>query len=103
MKITKDSNDIAAYAYDAQGRRVRKSDFVADSNTYYYNNTSWQVLAEYSGAGTLKYSYVYGNYIDEAVRTSDRLGNDYYYAHDHLYSPAANSLTSGLVSFSAIH
>jgi len=40
-------------------------------------------------------SYVYGDYIDGAVRMSDRAGNDYYYAHDHLYSPAALINDSG--------
>ena len=40
MKITKDSNDIAAFAYDAQGRRVRKSDFVAGLLS---NNSSLEV------------------------------------------------------------
>jgi hypothetical protein len=41
-------------------------------------------------------SYVYGSYIDEAVRMSDR-SNDYYYAHDHLYSPAALINSGGSV------
>jgi len=48
------------------------------------------VLAEYNGAGALQRYYVYGNYIDEPLvmhRESD--SEDYYYAHDHLYSVVA--------------
>jgi len=32
VKITKGANDIAKFAYDALGRRIRKTDHVADSS-----------------------------------------------------------------------
>ena len=67
VKITKGANDIAEFAYDALGRRIRKTDHVADTNTLYYYNVNWQVLSEYDGAGTHKQSFAYGNYIDEVV------------------------------------
>jgi YD repeat-containing protein len=92
VKITKDSNDIAEFAYDALGRRIEKKDLVDSNNTrrYYYNN-NWQVLSEYDGSNSFKRFYVYGNYIDEVLISADfaltsRLR---YYAHDHLYSPVA--------------
>jgi len=70
VKVTKDNNDIAEFAYDALGRRIRKSDCVADANTLYYYNDNWQVLCEYSGG-------------------------IYFYVQDHLYSTAALVDASG--------
>jgi len=88
VKITKDGNDIAKFAYDALGRRIRKTDHVADTNTLYYYNTGWQVLSEYDGAGNHQQSFAYGNYIDEVVyRWSGGPHCERYYVHDHLYSP----------------
>jgi RHS repeat-associated protein len=44
-------------------------------------------FSEYNGSGTLQRTFVWGNYIDEALRL--RAGeSDFYYLHDHLYSPA---------------
>ena len=67
MKISKDGNDIAEFAYAGLGRRVRKKNLVADVNSLYYYNDNWQVLAEYNDAGVLQMWFVYGNYIDEAL------------------------------------
>jgi len=44
----------------------------------------------------LQASYAYGNYIDE-VLLMRRGGVDYFYLHDHLYSPAALLSSSGAV------
>ena len=41
--------------------------------------------------------YIYGNYIDEVLRMSDSSSNDYYYLHDHLYSPAVLVEDNGTV------
>ncbi len=53
----------------------------------------WQVLAETNADGTTtKAWYIYGNYIDEALRITNNTGTndgDYYYLHDHLYSAVA--------------
>ncbi|MHC4754377.1 MAG: hypothetical protein ACYTBP_04465 [Planctomycetota bacterium] len=46
-------------------RRIRKIDSIASLPTVYYNNTQWQVLTEYNGAGTFQRRYVYGNYIEK--------------------------------------
>jgi RHS repeat-associated protein len=56
------------------------------------------VLAEYNNSGTLLRRYVYGNYIDETLMM---LADDaeYYYAHDHLYSPAALMSYEGYDTF----
>ncbi len=43
--------------------------------------------SNFTSSGTLQRTIVWGNYIDEALRM--RAGeSDYYYLHDHLYSPA---------------
>ena len=76
-------NDIAEFAYDALGRRIRKIDSVAGQTTYYYNNYKWQVLYENSPTGVK--IFVYGNYIDEVLLRAPF----FYYVHDHLYSPVA--------------
>ncbi len=46
VKVTKDNNDIAEFAYDALGRRI---------------SDSRQVLCEYSGGGSIERVYMYGN------------------------------------------
>jgi len=98
VKITKGANDIAEFAYDALGRRIRKTDHVADTNTVYYYNVNWQVLSEYDGAGTHKQSFAYGNYIDEPVqRWVGHPDSQRYYVHDHLYSASALLNGSGSV------
>ena len=38
-KITKDSNDVAEFAYDAFGRRIKKYDGEANETTLYYYKT----------------------------------------------------------------
>ena len=85
VKITKDGNDIAEFAYDALGRRVRKKDLVADVNSLYYYNDNWQVLADYNDAGVLQMWFVYGNYVDEVVimrRPEGQYSYDYFYVHE---------------------
>jgi RHS repeat-associated protein len=68
---------------------------------YYYYSDNWQVLAEYNGSGTLQAWYAYGNYIDEVLLMSvipAQAGiQNFYYLHDHLYSPAALLDSSGSV------
>jgi RHS repeat-associated protein len=86
VKITKDGNDIAEFAYDALGRRIQKKDLIDPNNTRrYYHNYKWQVLAEYDDNDTIKNIFVYGNYIDEVLYRPPLS----YYVHDHLYSPVA--------------
>jgi RHS repeat-associated protein len=94
-KITKDSNDIAEFAYDALGRRIKKRDSIADTNNIYYCNDNWQILCDYNDAGTPQAWFAYGNYIDEVVLMSKSFTSWRYYIHDHLYSPVALMGASG--------
>ena len=82
----------AQYAYDALGRRIGKYDAAAMETTFYYYNDQWQILAAYDEYSSLQRYYVYGNTIDEvllSVIPAQAGIQDTYYAHDHLYSPAA--------------
>lgn len=61
---------IAAYSYDALGRRMRKvvqnSGDLDGSTRFLYDG--WRVLAERDGSGALTQQYVYGgSYIDEVL------------------------------------
>jgi len=93
------SNTIAEFAYDALGRRIKKTDSVADETIYYYYSTNWQVLIEYDDANNFQRKFVYGNYIDEvlAMDNDDVLIDLFYSLHNHLYSPAALAIGNGTV------
>jgi hypothetical protein len=77
--------------YDALGRRVEA---IAGGVTTRYYYDCWRALTETNGSDTVQRSYVYGNYLDEALVmvASDM---DYYYAHDHLFSPVALMTNDG--------
>ena len=80
MKITYLlTNDMAEYAYDALGRRIRMIDKAAnpDATTLYYYSPDWQVLAEYDGSNVLRRYFVYGNYVDEPLVMNDTT-DDFY-------------------------
>ncbi|MHC4153821.1 MAG: RHS repeat domain-containing protein [Planctomycetota bacterium] len=97
--LAEDGNDIAEFAYDALGRRIRKIDSDANETTHYYYNNNWQVLCEYDGSGTFKAWYAYGNYIDEVLMRCTSIAPTFtkFYVHDHLHSPAALAAWAGAV------
>jgi RHS repeat-associated protein len=66
ISISDGVTTTAQYTYDALGRRICK---VADGKTtYFYYNTSQQVIAEYEGTTPqLTKEYVYGNSINEIL------------------------------------
>ncbi|MBL7214723.1 MAG: hypothetical protein ISS71_03485 [Phycisphaerae bacterium] len=70
-------------------------DEVTEDETYYYYSDNWQVLAEHDGTSFTN-QYIYGNYIDEVLVMDDG-ANDYFYLHDHLYSPVALTDSAGAV------
>ena len=87
---------VAEFAYDALGRRIKRFTKHDSQTTYYYHNSNWQVLTETDADGTTQRWFIYGNYIDEVLLIKAD-SNDYYYAQDHLYSPAALINASGSV------
>ena len=96
VKTTKDSSDIAEYAYEALGRRIKKYDAVADKTRLYYYNTNNQVICDFDSLGVdATYNFIYGNYIDEVIAVN--FGTTYLYVHDHLYSPVIVFGSAGTV------
>ena len=84
--------DVAGFAYDALGRRIQKIDYIANSTVRYYYNDNWQVLCEKDENAVSLRWFVYGNYIDEVlvmIVPDGQSSDEYFYTHDHLYSPAA--------------
>lgn len=92
-----DNTLIANFVYDALGRRIEAARYNqsisgtwSESIYRYYYDDQRMVLQTSVSSGTesdIRY-FVYGNYIDEVLlmrRIS--VSADYYYGHDHLYSP----------------
>ena len=89
IEITKSPTTIAEYEYDALGRRIQKTDSVANETTRYYYDNEWRVLAEFDDNDTQLRDFIYGNYIDEVLVMTDSDEDQYYYAQDHIYSIVA--------------
>jgi RHS repeat-associated protein len=71
------------YQYDTFGRRVSKIDNFGNQTLYYYDG--WRTIEEQNSAGVTQATYVFGNYLDEAL-TMDRGGHTYYYHQNALWS-----------------
>jgi RHS repeat-associated protein len=84
---------LGQYQYDTFGRRVSKIDNVGVQTLYYYDG--WRTIEEQSSAGVTQATYVFGNYLDEAL-TMDRGGHTYYYHQNALWSVYALSNSSGV-------
>jgi len=100
VKITKNSQTKAEFAYDALATRVEKKDLVDSANTrQYYYNYNWQVLCSYDNAGTLHRWHAFGNYIDELLMRglNQGLSSPRFFSHDHLYSPVVLLRTTGRI------
>jgi len=100
VKITKNSQTKAEFAYDALATRVEKKDLVDSANTRrYYYNYNWQVLCSYDNAGTLHRWHAFGNYIDELLMRglNEGVSSVRLFSHDHLYSPVVLLRTTGRV------
>jgi RHS repeat-associated protein len=78
---TGSSND-ATYAYDALGRRVKKT--VNSTSTFFVYDGD-DIIADYSSAGTLLREYIHGDKVDEILAMQAGT-NTYYYHYDGLGS-----------------
>jgi RHS repeat-associated protein len=86
---------VGRYQYDALWRRVQKiANPVAPPVTTNYFYDDARIIEEQNGAGMTQATYVYGNYIDE-VLTMNRLGTNYYYHQNSLWSVEAVSNSAG--------
>ena len=72
-KITQDTTDIAAFTYDALGRRIEKIEYDTPNLTTRYYYDGWRVLSETNAAGEIQRDYVYGNYLDDWRKMSSGL------------------------------
>jgi RHS repeat-associated protein len=113
VKITKDGNDMAEFAYDALGTRIERFTNHDSQTTCYYYNDNWQVVTETDGNGLTQRWFVYGNYIDEPLMMvarcarktagkcldvsdpSNWFAHTVYYVQDGLYSTRALVSTKG--------
>ncbi len=99
IKKNNDADEVAAYTYDALGRRIRKYDAVAAAAVRCYYDGD-RVLLETDDSNNDQRAFVYGNYIDEVLAMTDYTAQDdpdYYYGHDHLYSVAVIFEADGAV------
>jgi RHS repeat-associated protein len=87
------SSVIAKYQYDAFGRRVSTNVSGVITNFYY---DGWRTIEEQSSGGVTQATYVFGNYVDEAL-TMDRVGEPgpFYYHQNSLWSVFALSDSTG--------
>jgi RHS repeat-associated protein len=94
-QITRQDNTVVAtFEYDALGRRIEKVDTIAGTTKrFYYDDQRIVLQTESDGQTQTDRTFVYGNYIDEvlvmSVIPAQGAIQDYYYGHDHLYSPVA--------------
>jgi RHS repeat-associated protein len=99
LRVTRKSDNrvLGQYQYDALGRRVVKVANLSGTPTetrYFYDDQ--RSIEEQNAAGLTGATYVYGNYIDEAL-TMDRGGQTYYYHQNALWSVVAVTNSAGSV------
>jgi RHS repeat-associated protein len=90
---------LGQYRYDAAGRRVSTVDNFGVQTFYYYDGM--RTIEEESAAGVTTATYVFGNYVDEAL-TMDRVlegGNQTFYYHQNAVHSvfALTNSTGGVV------
>src|SRR5208283_4493573 len=85
---------LGRYQYDASGKRVSRIDNFGVQTFYYYDG--WRTVEEQSSTGVTQATYVFGNYLDEAL-TMDRTGepSPLYYHQNALWSTYALSDSTG--------
>jgi RHS repeat-associated protein len=86
-------SQTASYAYDALGRRVRRT--VNGTTTRYYH-CGFRVVEEQNASGNTLATYVYGNYIDEVIQMR-RGGAERYYHTDDMFNVVALTGADGAV------
>jgi RHS repeat-associated protein len=88
---------VGQYQYDALGRRVVKTAGASGppvSTNYFYDFS--RIVEEQTSASATLATYVFGNYIDEAL-TMDRGGKEYYFHQNGLWSVEAVTDATGTV------
>jgi RHS repeat-associated protein len=85
---------LGQYQYDASDKRISKIDNFGVRTLYYYDG--WRTIEEQSAAGVTQATYVFGNYLDEAL-TMDRVSEPgpFYYHQNAQWSAFALSDSTG--------
>lgn len=89
---------LQTYAYDALGRRIRRSGNLAPlpPDVYYFYD-GWQVVEERDNpGGTTLATYVHGLYVDEVLNMR-RFGQDYFFHADDMHNVMAVTDAGGQV------
>ncbi len=88
-----------SYAYDYQGRRIKKIDYTLTPTSYtLYCYDGEQIIADYNDSGVLQRKFIYGSGIDEPlmmINVSGQNETKYYYHFDGLGSVTALSNSGG--------
>ncbi len=87
------SGNVAAYAYDAFGRRVRR---IVNGITTRYLYDGWREIEEQNAAAATLATYVYGVFVDEVLQMQ-RGGSNVFYHADDLFNVTALSDATGAV------
>jgi RHS repeat-associated protein len=83
---------LGQYQYDALGRRVSTTDNFGVQTLFFYDG--WRTIEEQSPASLTLATYIYGNYVDEAL-TMTRAGATFYYHQNSLWSVLALTDSTG--------
>ena len=88
--------NIVEFTYDALGWRIERTNPSGTALRYYYDGQRvvLRTNVDSGGVESDSRSFVFGNYIDEVLMMCP-LGLEFYYAHDHLYSPVVLFNSSG--------
>lgn len=94
VRTAADSKPVAAYRYDALGRRTARLDGATDAITHYVYD-GWRVIEERDDSGTVAAAYLYGDAGTPLALRRD--GQTYYYHYNPLGSIEALTDASGTV------
>jgi len=88
--------NMVEFTYDALGWRIERTNPSGTALRYYYDDQRvvLRTNVDSGGVESDSRSFVFGNYIDEVLMMCP-LGLEFYYAHDHLYSPVVLFNSSG--------
>jgi len=85
VSITQGAETLAEYAYDFQGRRVKKT--VGGMTTSYVYDAANNLIAEIAGDGTPLRDYIYLGSEPVAMKVYGTQAGIYYFINDHLGTP----------------
>ena len=101
VRVTEGAVTLGEYAYDAFGRRVKKT--VSGIVTVYHYDIAGNLIAETSAGGTLSRDVVYLNGERVAMKLYDSQDGWYFFINDHLGTPQKIVNASGEVVWAGFY